>query len=86
MFADGGVRPAQLALFPADREAPSLDCEAVHVRLDALELRKPRQWGACWLACQLWGQLRLDDFWADKLPPSRCQRQFNFDPLYGLNR
>ena len=27
--------------------------------------------GACWLACHLWGQLRLDDFWADKLPPSR---------------
>ena len=61
----------QLALFPDDRAAPVLDCEAVQVRLDALELRKPRQWGACWLACHLWGQLRLDDFWADKLPPSR---------------
>ena len=36
-----------------------------------MELRKPRQWGACWLACHLWGQLRLDDFWADRLPPSR---------------
>ena len=61
----------QLALFPDDRAAPVLDCEAVQARLDALELRKPRQWGACWLACHLWGQLRLDDFWADKLPPSR---------------
>jgi hypothetical protein len=48
-----------------------LDCKAVQVRLDALELRKPRQWGACWLACHLWDLLRLDDFWADKLPPSR---------------
>jgi hypothetical protein len=36
-----------------------------------LQLRRPRQWGACWLACHLWDQLRLDDFWADKLPPSR---------------
>jgi len=71
VFAEGGERPAQLALFPADRDAPALDCEAVQVRLDALELRKPRQWGACWLACHLWDQLRLDDFWADKLPPSR---------------
>ena len=44
VFADGGGRPAQFALFPADREAPVLDCEVVQVRLDALELRKPRQW------------------------------------------
>ncbi len=29
---------------------------------------RPRQWGACWLACQLWEQLRLDEFWSDKLP------------------
>lgn len=71
VFGEGGERPAQLALFPDDREVPMLDCEAVQVRLDALELRKPRQWGACWLACHLWDQLRLDDFWADKLPPSR---------------
>ena len=71
VFGEGGERPAQLALFPDDRAVPVLDCEAVQVRLDALELRKPRQWGACWLACHLWDQLRLDDFWADKLPPSR---------------
>jgi len=71
VFGEGGERPAQLALFPDDREMPMLDCEAVQVRLDALELRKPRQWGACWLACHLWELLRLDDFWADKLPPSR---------------
>jgi hypothetical protein len=25
------------------------------VRLDAMELHRPRQWGACWLACQLYG-------------------------------
>ena len=31
----------------------------------------PRQWGACWLAGQLWRELQLDDFWADRLPPNR---------------
>ncbi len=71
MFGEGGAHPAQLALFPDDRDAPPLDCDVVQVRLGDLQLRRPRQWGACWLACHLWDLLRLDDFWADKLPPSR---------------
>jgi len=71
VFDEGGERPTQVALFPEDRVAPPLDCEVVQIRLSALQLRRPRQWGACWLACQLWEQLRLDEFWADKLPPSR---------------
>ena len=71
VFDEGGAHPAQLALFPDDRDAPPLDCDVVQVRLGDLQLRRPRQWGACWLACHLWDLLRLDDFWADKLPPSR---------------
>src|SRR6266567_7818909 len=27
--------------------------------------------GACWLAGQLWQELQLDRFWADRLPPNR---------------
>jgi transposase len=61
----------QIALFPEDRVAPALDCDVVHVRLSGLRLRRPRQWGACWLACELWDQLRLDDFWSPRLPASR---------------
>ncbi|MDP2707398.1 MAG: IS1634 family transposase, partial [Burkholderiales bacterium] len=30
-----------------------------------------RQWGACWLACQLYEQLELDRFWQARLPDSR---------------
>ena len=33
-----------------------------------MELHRPRQWGACWLACQLYEQLGLDRFWAERLP------------------
>ena len=62
---------AQVALFPEDRRAPPLDCDVVQVRLSALKLRRPRQWGACWLACELWDQLQLDRFWQPRLPPSR---------------
>lgn len=64
-------RATQLALFPDDREAPELSCETVQLRLNELSLHSPRQWGCCWLACQLWNQLQLDEFWAERLLPSR---------------
>ena len=65
-----GDRRVQLALFPADRQPPPA-CAAVQVHMHRLELAHPRQWGACWLALELWRQLDLDGFWADRLPPSR---------------
>jgi len=71
VFESGTGHWRQVALFPEDREAPELAHEVVHVRLDQLQLRRPRQWGACWLACELWQQLGLDDFWREKLRPSR---------------
>jgi len=64
-------RATQLALFPDDREVPELTCETVQIRLSDLTLHKPRQWGNCWLASQLWDQLRLDDFWGKLLPTNR---------------
>jgi transposase len=71
-FDEGSRRHRQLALFPADREVPACaDGCGVQVRLDAMELHRPRQWGACWLACQLYEQLELDRFWSTRLPDSR---------------
>lgn len=67
---------AQVALFPEDRAAPALDCDVVQVRLSGLRWRRPRQWGACWLTGELWGQLRLDDFWQPHLLPSRKGRRW----------
>jgi transposase len=69
-FDDGG-ESTQIALFPEDRVAPVLDCDVVSIRLSAMRLRRPRQWGACWLAMILWDQLQLDEFWRPVLPPSR---------------
>ena len=65
---DRGVS-AQMALFPEDRLAPALACAVVQVKLNGLQLRRPRQWGACWLACGLWDLLQLDTFWQPRLPP-----------------
>jgi hypothetical protein len=64
--------PRTLALFPEDRgEAVADDAGVVRLCLSALSLRRPRQWGACWLSGQLWRELQLDRFWAERLPPSR---------------
>jgi hypothetical protein len=64
--------PRTLALFPDDRYEAVVDDETiVRLRLARLRLERPRQWGGCWLALQLWRQLELDEFWAERLPPSR---------------
>lgn len=65
----GTVR--QLELLPEDREITPGEVDAVQVRLSAMSLERPRQWGACWLADTLWGELRLDDFFGAKLGTSR---------------
>src|SRR6266567_5876391 len=62
----------ELALYPAERPVPEHARDyGVQVQLDQFELRRPRQWGACWVACQLWDQLKLDEFWRERLPDSR---------------
>ena len=65
------ARSRQIAIFPQDRQAPPLDCDVVQVDLSRLQLKRPRQWGACWLACSLWEQLKLDEFWQDRMGVSR---------------
>ena len=68
---EGDENSKQLALFPADREAPELACEVVRVVVKDLSVHRPRQWGACWLALTLWERLELDRFWRPRLPASR---------------
>ncbi len=71
-FDEEARQPTQLALFPADRPLPEhAEDHGVQIRLGAMQLHRPRQWGACWLACQLYEQLELDRFWAARLPDSR---------------
>ena len=59
-------------MFPEDRcEGLAPDASIVRLRLSELSLRRPRQWGACWLTLKLWQELGLDEFWAGRLAPSR---------------
>jgi transposase len=68
----GAARPRTLSLFPEDRcEGLLPDASIVRLKLSRLRLRRPRQWGACWLALELWRELELDRFWSARLGPSR---------------
>lgn len=71
VFDDHRDEYRPIALFPSDRKAPLMDCDVVQIRLSELTLHRPRQWGGCWLALSLWSQLKFDEFWASRLPPSR---------------
>jgi hypothetical protein len=85
--ADSGQTQTR-SLFPADRTPPPSAVPALSLHLDQYELSRPRQYGACWLACELWRQLGLDEFWADKIPPSRegtdCARLLQVSTAYRL--
>jgi hypothetical protein len=72
VLEDGSRGPRSLALFPEDRcEGLREDASIVRLRLSELSLRRPRQWGACWLALMLWRELGLDEFWLERMPASR---------------
>jgi hypothetical protein len=72
VLEEGSTRPRTLALFPEDRcEGVLPDASIVRLKLSQLRLERPRQWGACWLALQLWQELRLDRFWGERLTAGR---------------
>jgi len=71
VFEEGSPRPRTASLFPEDN-APEIDDESIiRIKLSELTLHRPRQWGGCWLACELYEQLGLDEFWGERLPPGR---------------
>lgn len=73
VFDEERGTPVQMAIFPEDRLPQSVvaDVEPIQIRLSGLSLHRPRQWGGCWLAIELWRELQLDRFWMEKLPASR---------------
>ena len=71
VFVESEQRFTELSLFPEDREIPSDAVNSIQIKLDQMELHRPRAWGNCWLGCELWRQLRLDEFWNARLPSQR---------------
>lgn len=72
VFDESTGAEQQMLLFPEDRRPPlDSDVAALQLRVSALRLEHPRQWGACWLANLLWQRLHLDAFFAQHLGHSR---------------
>jgi transposase len=62
----------KLVLFASDQTVPTHAADgAVQLRLSEFSIRQPRQWGACWVFLLLWHQLKLEEFWRERLPASR---------------
>jgi transposase len=71
VFDEAEQRYTTMSLFPDDREIPADALDSAQIRLSGLELRRPRVFGNCWLACELWRQLGMDEFWQERLPDGR---------------
>lgn len=61
----------KLSLFPEDREIPEDASDSLQVKLSGLEMRRPRAFGNCWLGCEMWRQLGLEEFGQGRLPDGR---------------
>jgi transposase len=78
VMESGTAQPRTLSLFPEDRcEGLVPDDAIVRLKLSQVRLRRPRQWGGCWLALNLWRELALDRFWAERLDPSRKRTRWH---------
>src|SRR2546422_11625815 len=67
IFEDGQVKPKTVALFPENRVASITGDEIVQIRLKDLEVKRARQWGACWRVGALYQELEVDQFVATLL-------------------
>jgi len=72
VFDEASGQPRNLTLFAEGRPVhDALARSSVSVSLADYQLKRPRQYGACWLACELWRELQLERFWNECLKPSR---------------
>ena len=62
VFDESAQQFRSMSLFPEDRNVPVQALESVQVKLSEMELHNARAFGDCWLGCELWRQLRLDEF------------------------
>lgn len=75
IFDEDTHTQTELALYP-ETDTPGSPQEidpdtAVEIKLSALSLHNPRQWGACWIALHFWSLLQLDEFFGPRLGLSR---------------
>jgi hypothetical protein len=67
VFDEGRQEHRTLSLFPDDAGAAPAAADSLQVRLSEMQLRRARAFGDCWLGCELWRQLGLEEFWHERL-------------------
>jgi hypothetical protein len=67
VFDEGRQEHRTLSLFPDDSVAVPTSMDSLRVRLSEMELHRARAFGDCWLGCELWRQLGLEEFWHERL-------------------
>jgi transposase len=55
------------SLFADDGEIANHAIDSIKVKLSQMQLCRPRSFGDCWLGCELWRRLGLDEFWSKRL-------------------
>ena len=70
VFDEQKQQYTSLSLFADEHPAPA-ELDSIQVKLGQMQLRRARPYGNCWLGCELWRQLGLDQFWQAKLPRGR---------------
>jgi transposase len=71
VFDEDKQQFAEMSLFPEDRPLPEDAVDSIQVKLSGLTLQRPRPFGNCWLASELWHQLGLSEFWQEHLSAGR---------------
>jgi len=66
VFDQDQAQYTTMSLFPDDHAIPAGVRNGVQVRLGEMQLRRPRVFGNCWLACELWRELGLETFWQER--------------------
>ena len=61
----------QKLLFADHAVVPESRLDSIKVKLSQLQLCRPRRFGNCWLACRLWRELGLDEFWQERIDDCR---------------
>jgi len=72
VFDENTGKQEQKMLFADNAAIVDCDIDSIRVRLSQMQFYRPRAFGNCWLGCELWQRLGLDEFWSARLEDSRC--------------
>jgi transposase len=71
VFDEDSGKHAQKLLFADHAVVPQSGVDSIKVKLSQMQLCRPRRFGNCWLACRLWQELGLDEFWQERIDDCR---------------